>query len=453
MRWIASARIDGIGDARSRRSPWRPDRPRRRPRRRSESIWRRSTSRATKRVVERLRAVAGVGQTDLAAAARRARRPRPAPRPRSSAGSTRKRSSRVGRDPPRRRPRRIEDAAADGLREHGPLAARETLDRRLDHVFGADEGRRARLPERRPPSQNWPDARHRLDCCHILGFVCSRAHRAAPRDRGPAPGIGHGRRAHRMPHIVRRHTTAPDRPRSDSRTRPATRLSERLCSAGPSRARPIGAHATPRRESRLGPIYSHSRLVELRELPEAVRVPVRPEDPERDRSRSRPSSASGSTRSSSGSISSSGRGQIPGIEKVVDRYQKLWEETYDAERVRIVREGTPLSFYRELGESCLRGYYLRHYPFDEGETLGHRAARRLPPRRGRPVSDAGHHRSHLPRAGRRDRGPRLQDRRARPLTAHPRRGPPARALPDRSRARVRRGHAVPARLALRREEP
>jgi len=65
-----------------------------------------------------------------------------------------------------------------------------------------------------------------------------------------------------------------------------------------------------------------------------------------------------------------GRDQIPGVEKVVDRYQKLWEETYDGERVRIVREGTPLSFYRQLGEQCLRGYYARHYPFDEDETLG-----------------------------------------------------------------------------------
>ena len=65
-----------------------------------------------------------------------------------------------------------------------------------------------------------------------------------------------------------------------------------------------------------------------------------------------------------------GRGQIPGVEKVVDRYHKLWEETWDPERVRIVREGTPLAFYRELGERCLRGYYARHYPFDEDETLG-----------------------------------------------------------------------------------
>jgi putative RecB family exonuclease len=65
-----------------------------------------------------------------------------------------------------------------------------------------------------------------------------------------------------------------------------------------------------------------------------------------------------------------GRGQIPGVEKVIDRYQKLWEETYDADRVRIIREGTPLAFYRDLGESCLRSYYMRHYPFDDGETLG-----------------------------------------------------------------------------------
>jgi putative RecB family exonuclease len=64
------------------------------------------------------------------------------------------------------------------------------------------------------------------------------------------------------------------------------------------------------------------------------------------------------------------RGQVPGVEKVVDRYQALWEETYDPERVRIVRDDTPLAYYRELGEACVRGYYLRHYPFDADETLG-----------------------------------------------------------------------------------
>ena len=81
-----------------------------------------------------------------------------------------------------------------------------------------------------------------------------------------------------------------------------------------------------------------------------------------------------------------GRGQIPGVEKVIDRYQKLWEETYDGERVRIVREGTPLSFYRNLGEHCLRGYYARHYPFDEDETLG------IEKRVVFPLDDAGEYR-------------------------------------------------------------
>jgi len=65
-----------------------------------------------------------------------------------------------------------------------------------------------------------------------------------------------------------------------------------------------------------------------------------------------------------------GRGMLPGIEKVVDRYQKLWEEAYDADRVRVVREGASVDFYRSLGERCVRGYYVRHYPFDDGETLG-----------------------------------------------------------------------------------
>jgi putative RecB family exonuclease len=82
----------------------------------------------------------------------------------------------------------------------------------------------------------------------------------------------------------------------------------------------------------------------------------------------------------------SGRGMLPGVEKVVDRYQKLWEEAYDPERVRIVREGASLDFYRALGERCVRGYYVRHYPFDEGETLG------LEKRVVFPLDDAGEYR-------------------------------------------------------------
>ncbi|MBW2577046.1 MAG: PD-(D/E)XK nuclease family protein [Deltaproteobacteria bacterium] len=64
------------------------------------------------------------------------------------------------------------------------------------------------------------------------------------------------------------------------------------------------------------------------------------------------------------------RGHVPSLEKVIYRYNRLFEESYSADRVRIVREGTPLEFYRQLGEHCLTGYYRRHYPFDGDETLG-----------------------------------------------------------------------------------
>lgn len=81
-----------------------------------------------------------------------------------------------------------------------------------------------------------------------------------------------------------------------------------------------------------------------------------------------------------------GRGLLPGLEKVVDRYHALWDEAYDPERVRIVREGATLASYRALGERCVRGYYLRHYPFDDGETLG------LERRIVFPLDDAGEYR-------------------------------------------------------------
>jgi len=65
-----------------------------------------------------------------------------------------------------------------------------------------------------------------------------------------------------------------------------------------------------------------------------------------------------------------GRGMVPPLEKVIQRYRALWNEHYDAERVRVVRSGTPVSFYHRLGERCLQNYYRRHYPFDADETLG-----------------------------------------------------------------------------------
>jgi len=65
-----------------------------------------------------------------------------------------------------------------------------------------------------------------------------------------------------------------------------------------------------------------------------------------------------------------GQGMVPSLDKVLQRYRAWWDEHYDAERVRVVREGTPVSFYRGLGERCLQNYYRRNYPFDADETLG-----------------------------------------------------------------------------------
>ena len=64
------------------------------------------------------------------------------------------------------------------------------------------------------------------------------------------------------------------------------------------------------------------------------------------------------------------RGQVPPLQKVVDRYLQLFEEQSDPERVRIVKPDMDVADYRELGTRCLHNYYRRHYPFDVGETLG-----------------------------------------------------------------------------------
>ncbi len=65
-----------------------------------------------------------------------------------------------------------------------------------------------------------------------------------------------------------------------------------------------------------------------------------------------------------------GRGMMPTLARVLARYQQLFDEKFDPQRIRIVREEMPVSFYRTLGERCITGYYRRNYPFDVGETLG-----------------------------------------------------------------------------------
>jgi putative RecB family exonuclease len=65
-----------------------------------------------------------------------------------------------------------------------------------------------------------------------------------------------------------------------------------------------------------------------------------------------------------------GTAGVPSLPRVLFRFQQLFADRYDASRVRIAREGTPLDFYRALGEQCLANYYNAHYPFDRDETLG-----------------------------------------------------------------------------------
>jgi len=60
---------------------------------------------------------------------------------------------------------------------------------------------------------------------------------------------------------------------------------------------------------------------------------------------------------------------VPSLPKVLWRFQQMFSEAFDANRVRIAREGTPLEFYRAFGEQCLANYYQEHYPFDRDETL------------------------------------------------------------------------------------
>ncbi len=64
------------------------------------------------------------------------------------------------------------------------------------------------------------------------------------------------------------------------------------------------------------------------------------------------------------------RGQIPSLAAVLKRYHVWWDERYDAARIRIVRAENPPEHYRGAGERCLENFYRRHYPFDDGESVG-----------------------------------------------------------------------------------
>jgi putative RecB family exonuclease len=62
--------------------------------------------------------------------------------------------------------------------------------------------------------------------------------------------------------------------------------------------------------------------------------------------------------------------RVPALGRVLERFRALWNEHFDAGKLRIARSENGPDLYRENGERCLSNYYRRHYPFDADETLG-----------------------------------------------------------------------------------
>lgn len=63
------------------------------------------------------------------------------------------------------------------------------------------------------------------------------------------------------------------------------------------------------------------------------------------------------------------RQQVPSLRRVVERYHALFDESFDAGKVVIVKEGLDADHYRALGVRCIEHYYRTHYPFESDETL------------------------------------------------------------------------------------
>lgn len=57
------------------------------------------------------------------------------------------------------------------------------------------------------------------------------------------------------------------------------------------------------------------------------------------------------------------------VDELVSFYSESWQKYY-SENIKIIREGYSPENYRETGEKCIREYYARYYPFNDGKTLG-----------------------------------------------------------------------------------
>jgi putative RecB family exonuclease len=56
------------------------------------------------------------------------------------------------------------------------------------------------------------------------------------------------------------------------------------------------------------------------------------------------------------------------LEELLAYYHQSWEKNW-SDTVQIIRKDYSAEDYRRLGERCLRDYYHRYYPFDQGKTL------------------------------------------------------------------------------------
>jgi putative RecB family exonuclease len=61
-------------------------------------------------------------------------------------------------------------------------------------------------------------------------------------------------------------------------------------------------------------------------------------------------------------------GKTPRLDEVLDVYRRRWQQEFSP-RVKVVRRGQVADDYRAEGEKCLRAYYHRNAPFDDGLTI------------------------------------------------------------------------------------
>jgi putative RecB family exonuclease len=57
------------------------------------------------------------------------------------------------------------------------------------------------------------------------------------------------------------------------------------------------------------------------------------------------------------------------LEEILSFYHQSWGKNWNG-MIQIIRKDYSAEDYRRLGEKCIRDYYERYYPFDQGKTLG-----------------------------------------------------------------------------------